>query len=120
MTVFDTLFTELAEPPLKENFGESVLHEAPDGIQTTLTAIFGEQTNREQTNAEGRVRRRDMLAIVFKSQLAGVVIKHGKITRGGEVWTIDEVEHDHATQLGLALSRSEPAEISGPAFRGSE
>jgi len=119
MTVFDTLFTELVEPLLKENFGESVLHESPDGTQTTLTAVFGGETNREQTNAEGRVRRRDMMAIVFKSQLAGVVIKHGKITRGGEVWTIDEVEHENATELGLGLSRTEPAEVAGPAFRSS-
>ena len=117
MTVFDTLFRDLAEPPLKENFGESVLHEAPNGNQTTLTAIFGTESSREESRDGGRVRIRELSVSIFKSDLAGVVIKHGKLTRNGEVWTIDEVEYESATQLGLALLRTEPVEISGPGFR---
>ncbi len=120
MTVFDTLWTELAEPPLRENYGEPVVHTASNGTQTTLTAVFGLESSREESGRDGgRVRTRELSVVIFKSDLPAVVIKHGKITRNEEVWTIDEVDHETGTEIGLSLLRNEPAEISGPGFRES-
>ena len=120
-TVFETLFADHAQEPLKENFGESMTYTAPDGSSTVATATLGVERVSEQSGRDGRSRRREAQARFFLSDLSGISIA-GKVTRTNaegtdEVWAIEEIPYRSGTQTGVTLVRIETVEVSRSEFR---
>lgn len=116
MTVHDQLFADLVAPALAELFGEAAIYIEADGTATIVTAQFADERQTEEDTQNGRLLRRELMAVISRSEVPEPTIR-GTITRNGEVWPIEEIRGRSNVQAMLRLVRIESIEASRPGFR---
>lgn len=109
-------FAESALPGLKDELGDEVTYTAPDGTQTTCTALLDDEETRREYDSGGQALRRVRQVTIFKSDVDPVSV-NGTVTIAGVVWAGFAVLAESAVATVLEVVRIGTAEVSRPAYR---
>lgn len=116
MSTFDDQFAAVARPVLKDQLGDSLTYTDPDGTVTTATGIIGEEGLDQTPDEHGRKHERVREVVLFKDDIADVSIR-ATLTIAGELWAVDEIVAETATETLVRCMRIEAAERSRPGYR---
>jgi len=109
-------FAESAVPGLKDELGSEVTYTAPDGTQTTCTALVDEEETLREQDSGGQALRRVHEVTIFKVDVAEIAMK-GKVTIGSDVWSVESKVAESEVATVVELKWPGRAEVSRPGFR---
>lgn len=117
MSDFDDYANEIARPAVQERNGLAVTHvAATDGTETSATALVGEARTERNYRDQGQQQRHEREVTLFVDDVASVSIKD-TIRISGEVWQIEEILGESATQTVVRAVRIRAAEVSRGNYR---